>query len=1078
MFRKETFLLIKKTYKRFIAIVLMVFIGVGFMMGLMNSATVMKESVSEYAKEYKLQDVQLYSPYGFCEEDVVALEESEVVENVYASKFVDVFAEVNDDPTVKVFRIREKDSSVNKYNLIEGNLPSSQNEILISNNTTKGLAIGDKVKVYLEDEEIDDKLTVSEFVVSGIVETPEYMSKISGTSTLNNMDLDLVCYADNEIFKSKYYTSIYITFNNTSNVRHFTNEYEKIIKEDIDEINGIISTQQEYLKKDILEEATKKIEDGEKKLEANKISGQKKLDDAKKKLDNANIQIVAGEMDLETYKSLINVANEKIGGGETTLNQRAADNNKKKQDVESKFGKSYSEALEEVSGDYTRYEANRVTIASSSTENINELKEQRNELQTKYDDPTTTPEEKERLLTQIQYLNAQITALEALNEQSEALKIVNQNLDNKYIALGYEGCENAYASLTAISSEEAAISFSKTTLQETYSYIEKIKTSLASKEKELEEGKKEYEEGLKEYNKGVKTFNDEIEKAEIEIRKAYQDIEELPDAKWTVLNRDKHYSSYMFKNNADQMQAIGIAIPIMFCLVAALVCMTTMTRLIDEQRSSIGTFIALGYSKKQVLCKYLVYAFLASIIGSIPGVLFGNVLFPSVIYNAWRLMYKFPDMILLFPLWIVLLCVFVFSIIMMTVTYFVVKNTLKEKPAELLRPKAPKSAKKTFVEKIDFVWKRLSFTSKVTARNLIRYKARFLMTVIGVAGCTGLLVIGFGVKDSISDVVDKQYGEILKYNYSINLKSDAQIDDLLKDLKADITNEEVVPFMKYYTKAYIGEDEETVILNAIDQRESSSILDLKSTSGNKELKIPTSGCIVTEKFAKNNNLKKGDYITIESKGGIKKEIEIKDICKWYFEHYIFISENYYETLFEESVNYNVIAVSSDDINSIKNVTVNYEDVESISDFTSFIEQFNTMIEALNIIIWVIIITAGALAFVVLFNLTNVNISERIREIATLKVLGFRDKEVDSYIFKEIVLLTIIGALVGLPLGKIEENFIMTVINMENIMFGTDIHFLSYVYAFAITFAFTFIVLIFTKKELRKIEMVESLKSVE
>lgn len=1078
MFKKETFLLIKKTYKRFVAIVLMVFIGVGFMMGLMNSSTIMKESVSRYAIEYNLQDVQLYSPYGFCREDVDTIKKLENVENVFASRFVDSYCLINDSTSPTVVRVREKLSSVNKYNIIEGSMTRNDNEILVSNNSS--LKIGDKVKVYLEEDDISEKLSCNEFTVTGIVETPDLLSKISGTSTLDNMDLDFVCYANNDIFKSEYYTSLFVTFNDTNNVRQYTDEYETIVENDIEELKALINVQQEYLKEDIIQDVKQEIFDGEKELEEKKADGQEQLDAAKDKLDNANIQIVAGEMDIETYKQLISTTYDRVGGGKEVLDTREEENNKEKKIVEEKFNMSFDEAVEEVSKDYTRYTANEATIQSSDTENIQTLKDQRDELQAEYDDPNSTLDADEKLVLQaeIQTLNSQIASLETLNGSNSALRAVNEQLNQKYIDLGYEGIENAYTKVMTITSEDTAIKYSRETLNESYSYINEVEEELVQKEKELEDGKKEYQEGYQKYTDSLKEFNKEIEKAETEIKKAYQDLEELPEAKWTVLDRDKHYSSYMFKNNANQMGAIGVAIPIMFCLVAALVCMTTMTRLIDEQRASIGTFIALGYSKKQVLCKYLVYAFLASIIGSIPGVIFGNFLFPTVIYTCWRLMYLFPDMIMLFPIKIVLLCVFVFSIIMMSVTYFVVNKSLKEKPASLLRPKSPKSAKQTFIEKITFIWKRLSFTSKITARNLIRYKTRFFMTVIGVAGCTGLLVIGFGIRDSISDVVDKQYGQILNYNYSINLENDDHVDELVDKLKDDITNEEVVPFMSYYSKAYMEDNEETIVVDVIDQRESTNILKLQDKNTREDLKIPTSGCIITEKFAKNNNLKVGDYITFESSGGIKKEIEIKGICKWYFEHYIFISENYYESLFDETISYTTIAITSNTIDNIKDVTKDYEEVESISDFTSLIEQFNIMIEALNMIIIVIIVTAGALAFVVLFNLTNVNISERTREIATLKVLGFRNNEVNNYIFKEIILLTVIGALLGLPLGKIEENFIMTVINMENIMFGTDIHFMSYVYSFLITFIFTFIVLMLTKKPLKKIQMVESLKSVE
>ena len=304
-------------------------------------------------------------------------------------------------------------------------------------------------------------------------------------------------------------------------------------------------------------------------------------------------------------------------------------------------------------------------------------------------------------------------------------------------------------------------------------------------------------------------------------------------------------------------------------------------------------------------------------------------------------------------------------------------------------------------------------------------------------------------------------------------------EEIVDKLNADYNNEKVVPFEQYTSKVYLKDyDDKTISVYVVDPRESSKILSLRTAKGRNPIKLPTNGVIISEKFCKNYDVEVGDYITIESKEGIKKEVEVVDICEWYFQHYIFMSEPYYKNIFDENIHYNTIAIETSDIESLKESMNSYEEVSSISDFGSFIDQFEVMIQALNFIIIVIIVTAGALAFVVLINLTQVNISERIREIATLKVLGFRNNEVYQYIFKEILLLTLIGAIIGLPLGKVEETFIMNIINMENIMFGNDIKIMSYIYSFLITFIFTIIVLLSTRKNLRQIEMIESLKSVE
>ncbi|MBR5754384.1 MAG: ABC transporter permease, partial [Erysipelotrichaceae bacterium] len=462
----------------------------------------------------------------------------------------------------------------------------------------------------------------------------------------------------------------------------------------------------------------------------------------------------------------------------------------------------------------------------------------------------------------------------------------------------------------------------------------------------------------------------------------------------------------------------------------------------------------------------------------IPGIILGQIIFPTVIYRTWRLMYYLPDMQMFFPLKYVLVCLLSFVVLMCSVTALVVNGVLKESPATLMRPKAPKNGSKILLEKLTFIWDRISFTSKVTARNLFRYKARFLMTVLGVAGCTGLLVIGWGIKDSISDVVSIQFSDIFNYNYQISLENSHNLDENIAILNKNLGNDVVASYMTYTTKVYMEKDDDTAQAIVIDPRDAFLIFRLRDKKDHTEFRLSNEGIIVSNKFAINNGLKKGDMVTIESKNGLKAQVKISGICEMYFQHYVFISNSLYQNLFDETISNTTIAVKTDDHEALLEDCRQLEDFISVYDFSAMIDQFETMIKALNLIIAVIIVTAGSLAFVVLVNLTQVNISERVREIATIKVLGFNDHEINLYIFKEILLLTLIGGLCGLPLGVLEHHYIMNVINMEMIMFGMNIRFLSFLYAFLVTFVFTLIVLLFMRKPLRDVDMVESLKSVE
>lgn len=995
IFKLDTIRLIKKTSNRFLSLVLIVLIGSGFMMGLMSCTTIMKRSVDYYNDEYNLQDVQIYSSYGFCDEDIEAIRNTEGVKGVFASKFVDAY--IKDETTEKeyVARIEELNRDVNKFELVSGRLPNTQNECVILITSTNAdlsttYSIGDKLLVSREDEDIKDYLRHDEYTIVGFVKSPAYTSKLLGTSTYNNLDLNAAVYIYNSNFVADYYTTVYLTLDGAIDKMSYTNAYQNLIDEQISNVEDTAFSQQNYYRDIILKDAQEELDENKLKFEEEKANGEKKLADAKKQLDDAHIQIVTYETEVNTITTAMSSLEKEIKSYQSLIDSKRDELGYSDEDIES------------AKNEITNSDLFKFLLANSDSFN---------------------------------------NLIDEINNSSE---------------------------LAAL---ESLIDEAKTTLN-------KYKSQISSLKSQINSGKAQYESGLKEYNEGLITFNEEIEKAEAELIKAQQTIDELPEASWTVLDRSGHYSSYMFDATCKQMSAVGYSFPLLFYLVAALVCMTTMTRLVDEQRGQIGIYRALGFSKRQVVGKYVAYAFLASIIGSLFGIIIGQLIFPIVIYDAWALMYALPDFRLSYPIIYVLICVLAFSILMMGVTYLVVRKSLEEVPSQLMRPKAPKTAKTTFIEKIPFIWDKLSFTSKITARNLIRYKARFLMTVIGVAGCTGLLIVGWGVKDSVSDVVELQYGKIFNYDYQITLENDHNIDSNLEILKKDTNNEIAVPFMTYSSSVTKDDNEGTVIVEVIDTGDALDMLELSYAKSGDTLNIRSNGVIISEKFAKNNNIKEGDIITIESLNGVKAEVKVSAICEWYFQHYIFMSSDYYETIFSETVHNTSIAVKSDNKESLLNDIDKLEDYTSLSDFTSMIDQFETMIKALDFIVAVIILAAGSLALVVLINLTQVNVSERIREIATLKVLGFRVKEVDSYIFKEIFILTIIGGIVGLPLGTLEHHFVMNVINMEMIMFGMNISIFSYAISFMITIIFTIIVLLLTRKSLRQIQMVESLKSVE
>ncbi|MBO4818726.1 MAG: ABC transporter permease, partial [Firmicutes bacterium] len=1015
-----------------------------------------------------------------------------------------------------VARVDEIGRDVDQINLVNGRMPQKNDEIalLYASVYPSAYPIGSKLNLYLENGDLSESLAVCEYTVVGFVESPTYISKALGSSNLDNMELDMVLYVPAGNFLQDYYTTVYLTLDGASKYVSYTDEYDEYIEDKKADIENFAAVQQEFRKAKILDEYEEELAKGEAEFEEKKAEGQKKLEDAKKQLDDANIKLILAEMQIDSNQATINASRVTLEESEKKLaeNEKLVNDAVKAVEDADSEGRSFDEIYEQVSALYNVYVVLETVESSSGSEDMPSA--------------ASLIEENASIRRQIDENNAQIVEYEeqlaaldpespdyesesaAINGEIALLRIENNSLESRYnnnhamIAaiqgaggVDYSGSardmmdrideaaggsiKDTYAQLSALNEAKNKVEDGRAKLEEGKAELEAGQQQLYSYQYTVSESRKEYEKGLKEYEDGLYEFNTEIEKAEADLKKARQELDELPDASWMILDRGSHYSSYMYRASADQMGTIGIAMPVLFFLVAALVSMTTMTRLIDEQRGQIGIFRALGFSNGDIVSKYVIYSLLASLSGSVFGVVIGLAIFPTVIYNTWRLMYILPPMKLVISIPILLICVFSFSLLLMGISTMVVMRTLREMPSQLMRPKAPKNAKPVFLEKIHFIWNRLSFTSKITARNIIRYKSRFFMTVIGVAGCAGLLVVGWGIKDSIGDIINVQFGRIFDYDYTINIEDDRNLDEFVEVLEENMDNKYVAPVMSYMSKLYGGKnDDQTMTVYVVDARKAVGVLGLKKPGGKTDISLGNGGVIVSEKFADTNKIKKGDTITIESKLGVKAQVVVSDICEMYFQHYIFISEVYYRNVFGENVHPTEIAVSTVDGETMINDAKKIDGFVSAVDFSALINTFQNMINALDFIILVIILTAGALAFVVLINLTQVNISERLREIATLKVLGFREGEVNSYLFKEIFLLSVIGAALGMPLGVLEHHFIMGIIDMDMVRFGNNIYLLSFVYAFLITIAFTIIVLQLTKKPLKQIQMVESLKSVE
>lgn len=584
---------------------------------------------------------------------------------------------------------------------------------------------------------------------------------------------------------------------------------------------------------------------------------------------------------------------------------------------------------------------------------------------------------------------------------------------------------------------------------------------------------------------------DEFDTSEIDKEFAKAEEEALDgsdDWQWYVLDRDSHYSYRDYKSSAEKIESIAAIFPVFFLLVAALVCLTTMTRMVDEQRELIGTFKALGYNKIDIVMKFVLYSFIASVTGGVLGCIAGLKMFPTIIYNCWNILYDMPDITYANHMLLSVISIGLMCLVIIGSTVYACNSDLTEVPAMLMRPKAPKKGKNILLERIGFIWRRMSFSNKLTARNIFRYKKRFFMTVVGVAGGGALMMAGFGIKDSITSLIAKQFEEIVQYDVSVvygesdvenTVKEDSEFTDYISvyNYQSDVAGVENVEDESTQLK-------ENVIINVVsDTQKFKDFVLFRKRNTKTTYEFGDSGIYISEKLAKDLGVKAGDTIYMQSGEDAKKPVKIEHIIEMYTGNYIFMSAKYYDEIYGEEYSNNCIygmldESASDNEAAIGEKYLSIDGVTAITFYSDNIKRFNDMIDTLNLVTYILILSAAALSFVVLYNLTNVNISERIREIATIKVLGFYDSEVAAYVYKENIVISVIGALAGLGLGVILHRFIMDTIEMESIMFGNAVTPWSFVYSFLFTMLFSLIVNAVMYIKLKKIPMVESLKSVE
>lgn len=1073
---KDIFREIKISLGRFLSILCIVAIGVAFFAGIKASAPDMKNSADTYFDKYNVQDIQVYSTIGLTKKDVAAIKKIKGVKSVQPSFSMDTLSQI--DSTQMVIKVISYgiDQKMNKIRVVEGRMPERENECLVeaSSATNKlygTFHIGDTIKLQSgTDEALSKSLKHTKYKIVGTCYNPNYLSYEKGSSNIGSGTVNSFIYIQNTNVLKDYYTELDVCVKGAKDLDCYSDEYFDVVDPVLKKIKKISNKQidariQSYQSEldEKKQEATDKFKDAE-----------NQFNDAQNKIDSGLSEIQSNELKLQNSKDQINQ-----GWNEYYANLQLLDNIPTLQNAIAQIEESEKKLpellsqKEQVENGLQQINAEgdlntKRTLIQNAIDFIDiALKKLEN-----YPDSSDAETIRIKLNEKKELLQGQLSLIDqAIAKKAELEAILPQ------IQSGIEQIQAGVAKKAELQSQLNQLLNAKNELNNAY-------VSLINGQAQYEDGVSKIEDAKNELNKSIEQLT--LSKAEFNIQK-HDALRELSDAqleidkmegKWIVLDRNSHYSYRDYGACADRMDGIAKVFPVFFFLVAALVCMTTMTRMVDEQRNEMGTLKALGYSKLQIASKYIIYALIASILGSILGCSLGMYLFPTVIFNAWNTLYNIDQIKFLFQPGLILLASGSVTGITLLATLYSIYSELIEMPSQLMRPKAAKAGKKILLERITFIWKRLSFLQKVTARNIFRYKKRFFMTIIGIAGCSALLVAGFGINDSISDIVNQQYNVIYHYDATVSAKT-SEITSQIKSLKGvkDVYEED---HLAVTTKIENKDISTTVHIISNDKK----FKDFCTLfNGNNEFDLDDSSVLISQKMATKLNKKAGDTIKIKDANNKVIKAKIKGVFTNYVGHHIYASESLYKSWNTNAKTTHIYLIKSKKTTkkferNLGNKIMNIDGVQSVTFYSSLQKNFKDMIKSISYIVVVLVISAACLAFVVLYNLSNVNISERKREIATIKVLGFTRKEVDAYINRETILLTILGSLIGLGIGIGLHHLIMNLAEMDDIMFGRTINSISYVISFVMTIGFNAIINLCMHKKLNNIQMVESLKAVE
>ena len=1057
---------IKNSFKRFLSLLVMSMLGVGVFVGLKMAAPDMIMSLDKYYDDNNVYDVKIVSTLGLTNDDINEISKLNGVKKVIGSYSKDVLIKnnKNSESVIKVIGITD---DLNEIELKKGKKPKDDSEILVEENMLKreNLKIGDKITL-LDDETFNNK----ELTIVGIVKSPLYITTATsssnrGNTTIGTGEIDYYAYVNKSNFNLDYYTESYIIIDNAKDKTTNSDEYNKLVSDVLKEIDEIKELRQNARYNEIYNKAKEEID-------AKEAEGNAKLNDAKKALDATQKELLMTKNTLSFSKAKLDNTLVKLNDYKMQLDltKKSLDENKLKLNA---LNKEIEDSNNNINSQLNNYGINIVDVNSfinfskeliilNATEEINNIDEQ---LRVFLSDPQN-----------IDIVIASIP-IDIPNYQQiiTTAYICKQNSDNFFEILG---------AINGIKEAEEKYNEGLLNYNTALAEYDKGYNSYISYYNEYQNGLSDYNNGLRRYNNGLNLYNYKIKEFyesqnifNLEIKDAKSKLDDIKKVKWYTYTRldDSGYSSFI--DDGEGVSNLSKIFPTIFFVVAVLISLISMSRMVEDDRMLIGTLKSLGFNNKHIRKKYLLYSGIATISGGILGALLGFFLLSRYIWNIYKILFDVPVFKYDFNPTNTILGLAISVICICGTTLLTIKKVVKEKPSDLMRPKAPENGKRVILEKIPFIWKRINFSNKITIRNLFRYKKRVLMTICGILGCTALMLVGFGIRDSIVNIPDKQYKEVFKFDDMLYLTDNIK-DEEIKEI---LDNEHIKSSLNAKTDVSMTSEGYNINLFVPENiNEIKNVLNLRDNDTKKKLSLIPNKVIVSDKLADLENKKVGDKIKLIDSENNEYEFIISGICENYVGHYVFMDKETYE---ENITSYktNIIYLKIDDLKneeSLSKMLMKKDYVMSIVSVDSTMSIIDDMLSSLNSVVVILIFLSGALSFVVLYNLSYINISERKREIATLKVLGFTDKEVDNYITKETIILTLIGIALGLISGIFLTYVIIDTVEIEMVRFLRNVEPFSFVLTTFIVMLFTLIVNKIIHYALKKIDMIESLKSVE